>query len=78
MLVFPLGAPPIATHPSVRVRAPQINAEAHLHAAPQKATYAPAVHVASYFTLSKCVNLTLYGVAMVTGWIQSAPEAKES
>lgn len=74
MLVFPLGAPPIPTHPSIRVRAPQIKAETHL----QKATCAPAVRVVSYFTLSKCVNLTLYGVAMVTGWIQSVPEAKES
>lgn len=37
----------------------------------------PEVHVATFLILPSCVNLTLYGVAMVTCQIQPVPEANE-
>lgn len=40
-------------------------------------THTPEVDVATFLLLSSCVNLASYGVAMVTGRIQLAPEAKE-
>lgn len=75
MRVFPVRPPPLHRDPI----AGQRWSEAHVHATPQcKHTCAPEVGDAAVFTLSKRVNLTLYGVAMVTGWLQSVPEAKES
>lgn len=78
MHVYPYATPPPST-PHRDPIAGQRWSEAHVDAAPQcKHTCAPEVRDAAVFTLSKRVNLTLYGVAMVTDWLQSVPEAKES